>query len=256
MSEKSRVPALSRCMDILAYLEKNRQCTVSDLILDLNLPKSSSYVLVDEMIKQGLIHQDKHGNLQLWLRLIELGSATSKHIDIRDKVIEPLNQLLESFECLAVHYGIMDGLKAYYLIKLESPNAPMLIKSREGLPISLVHAGLGKCLLAFQKEAVREKILPSLDYTPVSKTSITSADKLRKELSLIRKQGWAFDNSEGEADIRCVACPVFNSREEIIGAISIVGMVAKFNEEIIPKVVKRTQACAKEIEVSLRDFTK
>ena len=93
---------------------------------------------------------DENGNLQLWMRLIELGSCASRNIDLRDKIVPSLSSLLDSVDCLAVHYGIMEGDRGFYVIKLESPRAGMLIKSREGLPVSLVHAGLGKCLLAYQ----------------------------------------------------------------------------------------------------------
>ena len=132
MEEKSRVPALARCMAILSYLEKHKKCTISELVNALQLPRSSGYVLVDEMLKQGLINQDKNGNLQLWMRLIELGSCASRNIDLRDKIVPSLSSLLDSVDCLAVHYGIMEGDRGYYVIKLESPRAGMLLKSREG----------------------------------------------------------------------------------------------------------------------------
>ena len=254
MDGNTRVPALTRCMAILSYLEQHKKCSVSEVISALKLPRSSGYVLVDEMLKQGLINQDKYGNLQLWMRLIELGSCASRNIDVRDKVVPALNSLLDSVECLAVHYGIMERDRAYYVIKLESPRAGMLIKSREGLPISLVHAGLGKCLLAYQEPELRERLLATLDYTPVSPTSITSANALRSELAKIRLQGWAFDNSEGEADIRCVAVPVFNNHHELLGAISIVGSVLKFNDAAIEDIVEKTKQCARNIEYSLNSY--
>lgn len=254
MEEKSRVPALTRCMAILSYLEKHKKCTISELISALKLPRSSGYVLVDEMLKQGLINQDKNGNLQLWMRLIELGSCASRNIDLRDKIVPSLSSLLDSVDCLAVHYGIMEGDRGFYVIKLESPRAGMLIKSREGLPVSLVHAGLGKCLLAYQSPEVRERILPTIDYTPESPTSITTPEALRAELAKIRLQGWAFDNSEGEADIRCVAAPVFNAQHELLGAISIVGSVLKFNDDAIPDVVRKVKQCASSIEQCILSY--
>jgi DNA-binding IclR family transcriptional regulator len=48
---------------------------------------------------------------------------------------------------------------------------------------------------------------------PVARTSrtITSADRMAKELALIRKRGYALDEEEFFDGIRCIAVPVMNS---------------------------------------------
>lgn len=123
------------------------------------------------------------------MKLIELGQAASNNLNIREIVTPHLNNLLESIDCLAVHYGVLEGVKGYYAIKIPSPRASMSIMSREGLEISLVHAGIGKCLLAFQDERKRAQILPLLDFTPITKTSISNKSDFLKELATIRLQG-------------------------------------------------------------------
>ena len=194
MTKKSRVPALDRAMSILEVLQKNHHCSVSEILNETNLPRSTVYVLIEENI-----------------------------------------------DCLAVHFGIMDGDRAYYVIKKTSPKAGVRIMSREGAQISLLHAGLGKCLLAFQNSELRERILTSLDYTPITSTSITSPEALRRELANIQLQGWAFDNSEGEAEIRCIAVPVFDGEHNLLGAISIVGTINKFSTDVLPNIVEKVK---------------
>lgn len=247
---RSRVPALNRCMDILRFVKEHNNCVAADIVSNLDVPRSSIYVLLDEMKNLGLIRIDGKGQIQLWMSLIELGDAARRKLDLRDLITPHLHTLLDSVDCLAVHYGIMDGLKGFYAIKLESSRYGMSIKSHEGLEISLVHAGLGKCLLAFQDERVREKIIANLDYTKATKTSIGSADELRTELETIRLKGWAFDNSEGEESIRCVAAPVFYNNK-LIGAISIVGMVNKYTDDVIPDIVTHTLKCASDIAADM-----
>ena len=247
----SKVPALIRSLRILEFIQQRRHCTIADLISGLGLPRSSIYVLVDELNRQGLIRQNKDGTLQLWMKLISLGKSAAENLNLRDLITPQLEALMESVDCLAVHYGIMDGEKAYYALKLVSPRASMRIMSREGMEISLLHAGLGKCLLAFQSQALKERVISRLDYTKVTPTSIDNPDRLRSELAKICLDRWAFDNSEGEADIRCVAVPVFDHEQHLLGAISIVGTVSRFNDGELPQIVKLTQQCALNIEQSL-----
>ncbi|MDI8993167.1 hypothetical protein MJI20_31720, partial [Salmonella enterica subsp. enterica serovar Anatum] len=39
--------------------------------------------------------------------------------------------------------------------------------------------------------------------------------QLNDELERIRQRGWSFDNGEDYPDVRCVAAPVFNARNEL-----------------------------------------
>ncbi len=248
---KARVPALVRALKILSIIEKKKACAISEIVKESNLPRSTVYVLMDEMASLGLVHQNKQGLYQLWMRTIQLGRAAMDGLDLRDIASKHLEMLLDSTECIAVHFGVMDGDKAYYVVKKGSPRAGFHILSREGMEISLVHAGLGKCLLAFQDTQTQDRILSTLDYTPKTPTSIRSAEKLKQELIKIRLRGWAFDDSEGESEIRCVACPIFDNSGVLHGAISIVGARSKFTDLIIPKVVENAKACAKAISEAL-----
>ncbi len=251
MNSKSRVPALDRAMSILNVLQKNHHCSVSEIIYLTGLPRSTVYVLIDEMINLGLIRRNHDSSVQLWMKLISLGKAASESLDLKDIVNPHLEYLLNNIDCLAVHFGIMDGDHAYYVIKKTSPKAGVRLMSREGSEISLVHAGLGKCLLAFQSSELRERLISNLDYTPATVTSITTPEALRRELASIRLQGWAFDNSEGEAEIRCVAAPVFDHEHNLLGAISVVGSFNKFTSEVIPAIVEKVKKSAREITNNL-----
>lgn len=251
MSDKSRAPALARAVLIMDILQKNRSCTISQLIATTGLPRSSVYVLIEEMAKLGLVRINADNTVQLWMKLISLGNSAAEFLNLRDIVTPHLEALMDTVECLAVHYGIMDNERAFYMVKKTSPRAGMQILSREGMPVNLVHAGLGKCLLAYQPPELRERLLSTLDYTPVTPNSITSAEALRAELANIRLQGWALDNNEGEAEIRCVAVPVFDPDNHLLGAISIVGTLSRFTPEAIPEVVVRAKQCALNISSSL-----
>ena len=244
----SKVPALVRSLLILDYIRLHQHCTISELVDNLELPRSSIYVLVDELISSDLIRQNSDGTLQLWMRLISLGRAAAEQLNLKDLVLPELEWLLSEVDCLAVHYGVMEGMKAFYALKLVSPRASMQIMSREGMEVSLLHAGLGKCLLAFQSICIQEQIINGLDYTKVTPTSLSSPEELRAELHKIREQRWAFDNSEGEAEIRCVAVPVFGPEQQLLGAVSLVGTVSRFKLEEIPILVKATQECVTRIE--------
>ncbi|MDD7022960.1 MAG: IclR family transcriptional regulator [Aeromonadales bacterium] len=249
--EKTRAPAIDRCVGIMEYLQDNPPSTISEISKATGIPLSSMYVLADSMRVHGLLRQDENGRLHLWMKLISLGRSAAEKMDIGDLVRPALLSLMDAVDCLAVHYGIMNGSEAYYAIKIERPGSGMQIRSREGMSVSLVHAGLGKCLLAFQDADPRARIIDSLDFTKATPTSIGSPEELRKELATIRLQKWAFDNSEGESGIRCVAVPVFDKGGKLLGAVSIVGTITAFTDDKIPGIVALSKECSKNITNSL-----
>lgn len=247
--EKIKVPALYRIMAILELLEKRGKCPALEIIESLGLPKSTTYALLDELKKFGLITQDSQGNYQLWLRLISLGHAASSQLDIREVARKFLYQLMQETGLLC-QFGIMDGNAAYYILKVES-HSTISVRSYEGKMLSLNRSGLGKCLLAWQPADARERIIRSLEFLQVTENSITDPAAFARELDTIRTQGWAFDNGEDEPGVRCVAAPVFGVNDTLMGAISTVGARQQVRDEDRPALVNSVVTCAQNISKAL-----
>lgn len=249
--EKSRVPALNRCLKLIELISGADNLTVNELSALSKIPKSSVYVLLDEMEKQRLVRHKSDGTYQLWVRIIELGQLASAKLDLREIVTEALRPLMDEIDCLALNFGIMDGDEGYYLIKMSNPRCSVSVRSKAGGKLSLVRDGLGKCLLAFQPMHVRMRLLPLLDYVRVTQTSITTPTALRQELSKIRKQGWSLGNGENEFGGRSVSAPVFGTGKILIGAVSVQGLANQLSDEVIPKYVETITRCAHSLSTKL-----
>ena len=246
-----RVPALERALRILEVLQKNRRCTISELISLTSLPRSSVYVLVDDMIKLRLLRQNSDKTIQLWVKLVSLGSSAQESLDLSEIISPYLEQLIDSVDCLVANFGIMDDDKAYYVALKTSPHSNMRILSRQGGEISLVHSAIGKCLLAYQESVRRESILNSLDYTKKTANSIATPQALRKELASIHNRGFAYDNGEGNLEIRCIAVPIIDLDGHLIGAISVSGTISKFVSDKLPSIVEMVKKTANQITSNL-----
>ena len=246
-----RVPALERALRILEVLQKNRRCTISELISLTSLPRSSVYVLVDDMIKLRLLRQNSDKTIQLWVKLVSLGSSAQESLDLSEIISPYLEKLIDSVDCLVANFGIMDDDKAYYVALKTSPHSNMGILSRQGGEISLVHSAIGKCLLAYQESVRRESILNSLDYTKKTANSIATPQALRKELASIHNRGFAYANGDGNLEIRCIAVPIIDLDGHLIGAISVSGTISKFVSDKLPSIVEMVKKTANQITSNL-----
>ena len=102
MNSKSRVPALDRAMAILNVVQKNHHCSVSEIISLTGLPRSTVYVLIDEMVNLGLIRRNHDSSVQLWMKLISLGKAATESLDLKDVVNPHLEYLLNSMAIMLI----------------------------------------------------------------------------------------------------------------------------------------------------------
>lgn len=79
MLESSKVPALTRAIDILNLIARIGPCSAATIIDTLGIPKSTAYLLLNELRRQRFLSLDHQENFCLWTRLVELsGHALSK----------------------------------------------------------------------------------------------------------------------------------------------------------------------------------
>ncbi|WP_192457635.1 IclR family transcriptional regulator [Musicola keenii] len=245
MLESSKVPALTRAIEIMNLIARRGPLPAAAIIAELAIPKSTAYLLLTELKRHRFISVDVNDNYCLWTKLVELAEHALSKIDLRDISRSRLTQLMEQTNLLC-HLGIIDNENAYYILKIESPST-ISVRSHEGKSLSLSRSGIGKCLLAWQPEAQRDRIIDSLDFTAKTPHTLTSPEQLRNELNNIRRQGWSYDHGEDYVDVRCVAAPVFNGRNELTAAISVVGTRLQINDDNRDLLASQTIACARDI---------
>ncbi len=247
--ENSKVPALTRAIEILNVIAKYGPCPAAKIISELGIPKSTAYLLLAELKKHRFISTDTRDNYCLWTRLVELSEQALSKMDLRDISRPDLTHLMEETGLLC-HLGIMDGDSAYYILKIES-SSTISVRSHEGKSLSLYSSGIGKCLLAWQEPTRQKEILSHLSFIRHTATTLNSREKLEHELTCIRRQGWSFDNGEDYIDVRCIAAPIFNARNQLAAAISVVGTRLQINPDNQDFFASKAITCAKNISRKL-----
>lgn len=245
MLESSKVPALTRAIEILNLIARIGPCSAATIVETLGIPKSTAYLLLNELKRQRFISIDHRENYCLWTKLVELSGHALSNMDLRELARPRLTQLMDETGLLC-HLGIIDHESAYYILKVES-SSTISVRSHEGKSLSLYRSGIGKCLLAWQPVAVRSAIIDQLAWEKATPTTIADSQQLNAELERIRQRGWSFDNGEDYPDVRCVAAPVFNASNALTAAISVVGTRLQINEENRDYLAGKAIACAKDI---------
>jgi IclR family acetate operon transcriptional repressor len=77
--------------------------------------------------------------------------------------------------------------------------------------------------------------------------TITSADKLHKELEKIRMQGYSVDGEEYEIGIRAVSVAIRNQLGNIIASVSVPGPTSRMTAERLPQIADALMESARSI---------
>ncbi|KPI05837.1 transcriptional regulator, IclR family [Actinobacteria bacterium OK074] len=230
--------SLRRALGILMHLAEDRGhpqgVTLSDLATGLGLSKSTVLRLVAPLRDTRLVDQDPEtGRYRLGPQNALLGHAYLERLDTR-RTASPVLHRLAGDSGETVHLVTFDALEIVYVDKVESPQA-VRMHSRVGSRLPAYCTATGKVFLAHATDdAVSRAIAAGLPArTPAT---ITSPERLRAELDLIRRRGYAVDDVENEDDIRCVAAPVHDHTGSVTVAISVSGPATRVTRDRVPEL--------------------
>ena len=233
------VPALDKAIRVCHYLAEHGSATFSQIYSGVDLPKSSTSTLLNAMVVQGLLRQEKD-KYSLGLLLYELGNKAIQQFDIKTIALPLLAELRDSTN-LTCHLGVLEGRAAIYLLKMESPQA-IVVRSWEGKRLSLYSSGLGKVLLAWLSDEEIDDLLPEGEHFPsFTEKTITHRTTYKMQLAEIRQRGWACDDEEDSLGVRCISAPVHDAQGKVIAAISVSGVLFQLPNDEWEDIARRVQ---------------
>jgi DNA-binding IclR family transcriptional regulator len=213
---------LSKVFSIIENVvaKQDRGVTYSEILAVLDLPKSSVHRILKDLTELGYLNFNPETKKYFGsLRLAALGAEVMSNFQLREHVRPYLLDLHSATEH-TTNLGILDGVMGVFVDKIESKDFGIKLFSEIGKTFPLHCTGLGKTLLAFSSNDVVSKLLKA-PFEAMTEKTITDPDVFKRELALIKQQGYARDNEEITRGIICVAAPIFGLNREMIGAISL-----------------------------------
>lgn len=235
------IPSLERALDVVEILAQGRSnITLSGLSRKLQIPKSSAHYIVKTLEKRGYVVRNRMGStftLTLGVKLFGLGSVALDRLELRDVALSYLEALTQETR-LTSHLAILEQNEAVYVSKVEAPGM-VKIATWVGRRMDLHVTGVGKALLAFLPDERREKLVNSMPLPRHTPRSIVTRSKLRAELDRVRRQGFAVDDEEDVAFIRCLGAPLLDVDSNLLGAVSLAGTTSQITNQNILELAKK-----------------
>src|SRR5216684_2959281 len=247
-------------LDELGATTKRFGLTFSELKERTRIPNGSLHYLLRTLIDSRYVRYHQRTKLHtLGVPLMTLGGQVLRSMELREEESLRLLQNIVMDTKLGAHLAILDRDYAVYVQRVEAPGF-FVAKIRPGKRQIPHITAVGKALICcFEKNRVRE----IMEKHAISKEDFPRAkdlDDLCEELAGVRdrKRGFAIDDQEHAENVRCVAAPIYDEKDQAIFAIGVTGNTAELSrgraESIGEDVLQTPRADPSKKICSLKKF--
>ena len=228
-----------------AFSEQEHEMGISALAARLGLAKSTVHRLATTLVEYDMLEQRREtGKYRLGLAFFELGMLVRRKMDVAAEAQGEMQALADS-SGETVQLAIFDHATVLYVRIRESRQAVRL-SSGLGSRAPAHCTGVGKALLAFQPSEVVQQVIDN-GLRRCTGNTLTDPERLRAELASIRSRGYAIDDEEIEAGLRCVAAPIRDHGGRVVAAISVAAPVQRMSKKQLQASVPPVVAAAENI---------
>lgn len=249
MNEIRSTQSLSSVSNALRILNSfTAECPekrLSDLAAELNLGKSTVSRLLTTLAAEGYVRKDPETRkYSLGLRILSIASALASNLQIVREARPILQQLVQETDESA-QLAELDGDRLIYVDQVKCRN-PIRIYAHVGR-INPIHAtSLGRLLLAYENEKRQQEILQG-DLKSYTEHTIIDPIIIAAGFESIRQQGYAILTDEFIEGLISISAPIWDYREKVIAAISLVGSNRQIQGERLNYCLNRVINAAAEI---------
>ncbi|GIP31849.1 IclR family transcriptional regulator [Paenibacillus sp. J2TS4] len=219
--QKPKVKSADRVLDILElFTGEQDHYNLTEISRSLNMPPSSTYQLIQNMVDRGYLEEEKSGKrfrigyklFMIRSRYMQGTSLTSEFYQLAERIIHDVNETVS----LAIR---RDDQLLYIAEKVST--RPLRYTPNLGGTLPLHATASGKVFLAYLDEEELLALYPQQELEPVTAKTIRSFSSLLQELKLVREQGFGYNEGETVEGVHCIAGPVWDHEHQVAAAVSI-----------------------------------
>jgi IclR family KDG regulon transcriptional repressor len=249
---KYRVTSLEKALLILELLiDRDRDLSITEISQKLGMVKGTVHRVLGTLVMRKFVQQNNKTKMYgLGVRTLEIGIAPNRERFLRIAIAPFLMELYETCR-ETVNAAVWEYNQIRYIYRLESEEM-LRISIRAGARFPGYCAATGKILLSyFSNEDIAQIYCQENAFKKYTKNTITSVDKLIREIEQVRISKVAIDDEETLVGVYCVAAPVIDSKGECVAAISISAPKDRVVANTSAKLIKSVSETARGISYSL-----
>ena len=248
MGESSSVPALRHGLSLLRHLSRLGQpAPASALAAELGLPRSTTYHLLAELERAGLVvHFPEERRYGLGVGVYELGAAYTRQAPLA-RLARPLLAALVDATGHSAHLAVLHGREVVYLIEERARGGPSLVTD-VGVRLPAQLTASGRAILAELTAAQVRALFPDASaFVQRHGQGPQRPSELRTLLSDTRRRGYAVEDGAVTPGFASVAVPATDHTGHPVAAIALTFDRATVDELRWSPLAKRVADTAGEL---------
>ncbi len=230
--------------------------SVSELSRRVTMSKSNSFSILQTLIARGYVADEGEGMTRRY-RLTPALAQLADGLRGNDSVTAVGQKVLESLTRstgLTSRLAVLDDGYVVALLRVDGPGPVQLSTylGRRELPHC---SGVGKAIFAMLGTDEVDAIIGRIGLPRRTPHTITSATALKRQLKLIRQQGYSFDDEEDHEGVFCVGAAFQNRGKIPFGAISVSGLKSGRSEAELHQLGGIVRAHARQLSEGLGTST-
>jgi IclR family transcriptional regulator, pca regulon regulatory protein len=204
---------------IQAFSNRKRQLTISQLSNRTGLSRASVRRCLYTLSKLGFAGSDDGRNFFLRPRILALGHSYLSSMPLATAAhpaLEHVSHLLHESCSIAT----LDGLDIIYVARA-SVTRIMSIDLGVGSRLAAFCTSMGRVLMANLPPDDLEALLQRVEFTRYTERTVTSVEKLRQVLQMVRRDGFAIVDQELELGLRSMAVPIRNPLGRVVASLNV-----------------------------------
>lgn len=240
------IQTLLKALDILKLLgEKEGNLSVESISMELEIPESTTYRLLQTLEKRGFVERASRGSIALGSAVLSLARDTYEKMDrqlglVADTYMESITEKVGETSILSVRSGLYSTC-----IKSVPCNQRIRFVADEKRLIPVFQGAAGRAILSFESEKTQEMAIQKLDSTE-------KREFLRKQLKETQKNGYTISYGEYDAGTMGIAVPIYDRQKRVYASVCVVGPAYRMDEEtaineIVPVLFDASKSITEEL---------
>jgi IclR family transcriptional regulator, acetate operon repressor len=246
------IQALDRAFLILDVMaDAGGEAKLTEIAASAGLNVSTCHHLISTLHNWGYVSRGINSrSYVLGSRILHLSAACLRQVDLPRRAQSFVDRLNDQTR-EAVQLAIMQDTNLVHILRREARHA-VRVEAGFGGNANAAHAtATGKAILAWLPPTELDRIVADKGLTAFTPNTITDIEKLKEELRLVRRNGYAIDREEFRPGVICLGAAIRDHAGAVVGSISVSSPAFRSTPEYIEQMKVHLIAAADELSIEL-----
>ena len=247
ISKKRQRNPIARAFRVLAWMatSPDQGHGARAIAANVDMAPSTVHRILAMLQEVGLVRRDTpDGGYTLGLEFVRIASQVASQLPLRATALRAITDLVEACDETAL-LGVYDPqrMEMIYIATVETRHpVRYFVDLYQWLPLAAGAGGLA--ILAFLPKKQQDLILRK-PIRPFTERTITNRNDLKRELTDIRRRGYAFSRGRRIPGAVGIGAPIIGSEGQVLGVVMLTIPEQRFDTGSLSKLADLVVRCAR-----------